>query len=458
MIARNSFGSISFDAPVRVAAVGLLCLITAACDRAALLAPTNSRITLTAASRVVPLNGTTELQATVLENSGSPVPNGTTVRFTTSLGRIDPVEATTRNGVAVTTFQAGNESGVAQITAVSGLATATGGTTGTGTGGTPTPTTGTAGNVVEITIGAAAVRGITLSANPGTLRPSGSSVEVSAFVNDANGNPVRSVPVTFTTTRGTITPALANTDTEGVARATLTASETATVTARVGGGSGGGGTGGGGTTPPPTTGTGGTSATIEVRTATTPSFTLATTPESPSAGQPVVLTITPSTAAAGGGTGTTPTNLAPRVIVNWGDGDNDDIGVVAAPRSVTHIYDAPGFYTITARGTQEGEEFTNATAVTVAQRPPVELRVDPTSGTSATVFTFTITPTTGALIQEITIDYGDGQRDELGAVATQTTRQHQYAARAAPYTATVTQRETNGNVTRATVTVSVTGS
>ena len=455
MIARNSFRPISFDAPLRLSAVGLLCLVTVACDRAALLAPTNSRITLTAASRVVPLNGATELQATVLENSGSPVPNGTTVRFTTSLGRVDPVEAETRNGVAVTTFQAGGESGVAQVTAVSGLATATGGTTGTGTGTPTTPTTGTAGNVVEITIGAAAVRGITLAANPGTLRPSGSSVEISAFVNDANGNPVRSVPVTFTTTRGTITPALANTDADGVARSVLTGSETATVTARVGAGSGG--TTGGGTTPPPAGSTGGTTATIEVRTASTPSFSLTTAPTSPSAGQPVILTITPGTAAAGGGTGTTPTNLAPTVRVNWGDGDNDDIGVVAAVRSVTHTYDAPGFYTITATGTQEGEEFTNATAVTVSSPPPVELTVNPTSGNTSTTFTFTITPTPGALIRNVRINYGDNTGDDFGALSTQRTVTHVYST-SGTKTVTVTQEETNNRVTTATATVLVTGS
>jgi PKD repeat protein len=263
------------------------------------------------------------------------------------------------------------------------------------------------------------------------------------------------VPVTFTTTRGTITPALANTDADGVARSVLTGSETATVTARVGAGSGG--TTGGGTTPPPAGSTGGTTATIEVRTASTPSFSLTTAPTSPSAGQPVILTITPGTAAAGGGTGTTPTNLAPTVRVNWGDGDNDDIGVVAAVRSVTHTYDAPGFYTITATGTQEGEEFTNATAVTVSSPPPVELNVNPTSGNTSTTFTFTITPTPGALIRNVRINYGDNTGDDFGALSTQRTVTHVYST-SGTKTVTVTQEETNNRVTTATATVLVTGS
>ena len=423
MISRTNRRSSLFDARTALLAVVVVSLGVAGCDRAALLAPTNSRISLTASSRVVALNGSTQLQATVLENSGSPVPNGTTVRFTTNLGRVDPVESKTQNGVAVATFFAGNESGVAQIQAISGLAT--GGTTttpGTGTGGTGSTTT--AGNVVEITVGAAAANRVTLSASPSTVRPSGSSVEVSAFVSDTNGNPVRQVPVTFSTTRGTMNPSVVNTDGEGIARSTLTASETATVTARVG------------------SGADNRTATLEVRTTTTPSFTLATSPTSPSAGQPVSLTITPAA------------NTAPVVTVNWGDGDSDDIGVVAAVRSVTHTYDAPGFFTISATGSQDGDTFSNATSVTVASRPPVQLTVTPTTASVGTPFSFTITPTTGALIQRIVINYGDGTEDDLGAISTQTTRQHSYSTQGQKV-ATATQTETNGNVTRATVTVTV---
>lgn len=398
------------------------------CDTAPLLGPINSRITLTVSNRVLPTGGSATLTATVLENSGSPVPNGTSVRFLTSLGRVDPAEATTSNGVATATFFAGDTSGTAQIQALSGLAQpgAGSGTGGTGGGaGAPAPTS-TAGNVVEITIGAAAANGITLSANPSTVRPSGSTAEIEAFVTATNGQALPNVPVSFSTTRGTVIPSVANTDANGVARTTLTASEAATVTARVGQG-----------------GTGQT-ATLEVRASTVASFTLATTPSSPAAGQPVSLTITPAQ------------NTAPRVVVNWGDTSNpQDLGIVSAARSVTHTYAAPGFYNIEATGTSaDGETFTNAIPVTVAQQPPVGLIVNPTSGPLSTNFTFTITPTTGALIQNITIAYGDGQQDTLGAISSQTTRQHRYNS-PGTYTATVTQTETTGNVTFASVTVTV---
>jgi hypothetical protein len=437
MITRASGRALWFDARLVWAAVLLVCVVSFACDKATLLGPIGSSISLTSSSQVVPPGGTAQLTAVVLENSGQPVPNGTTVRFTTSLGSVDPIEAQTRNGVATATFVAGNDSGTAEIRAISGLASAP----GTNTSATPTPTTPaapgaatpttpaapssstSAGNVVRILVGAAGAQAVTLAATPSTVSPAGSSVEITAFVNDTNGNRLPNVPVTFSTTRGSLNPTIANTDGNGVARTTLTASEAATVSARVGS----------------------QTATLEVRASTVASFTLAISPTNPAAGQPVSLTITPAA------------NTAARVTVNWGDSGNpQDIGVVAAARSVTHTYGSPGFFTIEASGTSaDGEVFTNTIAVTVASQPPVQVTANPTTATVGATFSFTITPTTGALIQEIRINYGDGTEDNLGATSTQTTRQHSYSTQGQK-TVTVTQTETNGRVTIATVTVTVT--
>jgi PKD repeat protein len=410
-----------------VVTVVAACATTVACDSAPLLAPTNSTITMTASTRVLPTGGSADLTATVLENSGSAVPDGTTVRFSASLGHIEPEEAQTRNGTARARFIAGHESGMATIRALSGLAS--GGSSGTGGSSTPA-------NEVQISVGAAAAGAVTLTANPGTVRPSGSSVEVMAFVTDTNGNWLPNVPVVFSTTRGTVTPAVVATDGEGFARTTLTASETATVTATVG--SGASGQAGGGSSS--------RTATLEIRAATVASFTLATSPSEPAVGQPVSLTITPAA------------NTAPRVTVNWGDGSVEDIGVVSAARSVTHAYTTPGFYTISAAGTSpEGDTFSNSIAVTVASAPPVQVTANPTSGSLATSFSFTITPTTGALISAIRINYGDGTEENLGAISTSVTRQHTYSSTGSK-TVTVTQTETNGRVTQATVTITVTSS
>src|ERR687892_1600519 len=133
----------------------VLAVLAAACDKAQLLAPTKSTITLSAPTRVLPSNGTTPITAAVMEQAGTPVQNGTTVRFTTTLGHVDPVEVQTVNGLAITTFFAGPNSGKATVSATSGAATG-------GEGNA---------NALEITIGAAAVNTVTVRANPGSIGP-----------------------------------------------------------------------------------------------------------------------------------------------------------------------------------------------------------------------------------------------------------------------------------------------
>src|SRR4029453_3869005 len=125
--------------------VGMVASIVAlACDKVPLLAPTQSTITLTSSTTRAPLNSEVELIATVQEQSGSPVHDGTLVTFSTSLGTLAPSEVTTTRGAGRTKLQAGSQSGVATVNATSGSARTTGGTTTPTTpGGTPTTTPGT---------------------------------------------------------------------------------------------------------------------------------------------------------------------------------------------------------------------------------------------------------------------------------------------------------------------------
>src|SRR5438477_617784 len=95
-------------APTGLLAAGLTALVAVGCDKVQLTAPASSTITLTTPTRTLPTGGSTELSAQVVEQGGTPVQNGTTIRFTTSLGRVDPVETQTRNGVATTMFFAGD--------------------------------------------------------------------------------------------------------------------------------------------------------------------------------------------------------------------------------------------------------------------------------------------------------------------------------------------------------------
>src|SRR3954471_22321239 len=72
-----------------------LFLVETACNRVPLLAPSGSTITLTTATSVLPVNGKATIIAQVVENAGTAPQAGTHVTFTTSLGTIQPSEATT---------------------------------------------------------------------------------------------------------------------------------------------------------------------------------------------------------------------------------------------------------------------------------------------------------------------------------------------------------------------------
>lgn len=119
-----------------LALVLLTIAATAACDRDPLVAPVASTITVSATDTKVAPGGSTEVFAVVIEEAGTPVHNGTVVRFSSTLGRVEPEQATTRDGVARATFTAGSMAGTAKVTASSGAAAAS-----------------ELGNVVEITVG-----------------------------------------------------------------------------------------------------------------------------------------------------------------------------------------------------------------------------------------------------------------------------------------------------------------
>jgi PKD repeat protein len=74
---------------------------------------------------------------------------------------------------------------------------------------------------------------VTLGASPGSGTAGGTAI-VTARVQNASGVALSNVMVTFTTTRGTVSPAQVATSGSGAATATLTASDTADVTAFAG--------------------------------------------------------------------------------------------------------------------------------------------------------------------------------------------------------------------------------
>ncbi|HEX7937623.1 MAG TPA: hypothetical protein VF483_01455, partial [Gemmatimonadaceae bacterium] len=145
----------------------LVLLLSAACEKVPLTAPTGSSITLTASTNVLSANGSADIVAQVLEASGTPPHSGTHVIFTTTVGRIEPADASTdAGGRVVVKLVANGASGNATITAQSGGAT-------TGTNG-----------ALHIAVGAAAVGHVNMSANPNPVSALGGTSTITASVID----------------------------------------------------------------------------------------------------------------------------------------------------------------------------------------------------------------------------------------------------------------------------------
>src|SRR5919204_5917684 len=94
--------------------------LTSACHGAPLLAPSGSTITLTALATALPLGGSTQIIAQVIEPAGTPPQHGTQLTFSTNLGSIQPPEAERdASGRVAVTFNAGTQNGIATIIAIS---------------------------------------------------------------------------------------------------------------------------------------------------------------------------------------------------------------------------------------------------------------------------------------------------------------------------------------------------
>jgi len=381
-----------FDVTRRGAGLLVLALAAAGCENSQLLAPTKSTITLSAPTRVLPTGGTTEVTAIVVEEAGTPVANGTTVRFSTSLGRVDPVEQQTRNGVATTTFFAMSTSGVAQITAISGAAS--GGTDKT--------------NVLEITIGTAAVNTVTLRANPGSVSAAGGSVELIATVVAENGRALEGISVTFSTDQGTLASPTATTDAAGQARTTLTTTQKATVAATAGAK---------------------TSSNVTVDLRVGPGVSISCTPASGSGNCSAVQAGVTNNAAAVLFTvkKASSTSALRTATIDFGDGTSQALGNLSADATVTHTYSGPSgsnnvSYTATVQATDlNGESASASTVVILTPRgtvTPINVNITATEGTKTQLsarWTFKATVTGGgeggtgnATIRTYKWTFGDG--------------------------------------------------
>ena len=356
--------------------------LTVACQKVPLLAPSGSTITLTALATVLPVNGSTDIIAQLIEASGTPPHSGTSVTFTTNLGTVQPSQAETDIAGRVTVkYLASNGSGTATITAISG------GVSASGT------------NAIKIAIGAAAVGTVRVDANPSIIPASGGTSTITATAFDSNGNLLTTVPVSFTTDAGAVSPAVATTDGNGKAQTTLTTTKAATVTASAGITSGTG-TGTGSTTTSPQ------SATVKVNVNVSPSITVGTpSPPTPSVGQSVTFPLTYGTDANG--------SPVQSVTVDFGDGSRPTV-LTGKPASVSHTYNTIGSFSVRATVTDAlGDTSSAASSVNVGALGSVTVgSPSPSSPSVGQAVTFPITYNdTGNTIQRITMSWGDGTPD-----------------------------------------------
>src|SRR3954470_1782454 len=292
------------------AVVLLLCVAiplgVISCDKVPLLAPTGTVITLIPTSNTLTLNSQIDIVATVIENgaaagtgtgsttssgAGTPVQNGTVITFTTTIGRVEPSEARTHNGKVTVRLISTGQSGTARVTAFSGGAS----------------------SAIDVKVGATGAEKVVMSASPQTLSSSGGSSTITALIADVGGSGLANIPVTFTTTAGTVSPPTTVTDANGVATATLTTGATATVTARIAGAPNdtGGGSG--------ATGTNSITVTVNARGLSA----FSASPNPATVGQVVTFTVTADTNAnITGGT------------LNFGDGQSTPISAIGG--TITH--------------------------------------------------------------------------------------------------------------------------
>ena len=430
-----------------VAFVALVCitLVTLACEKVPLLAPSGSTITLTTSTNVLAATATTTIVAQVLEASGTPPHSGTQVNFTTTLGHIEPAEALTDlNGRVTVVFSAGGGSGTATIAAVSG---------GASTG---------ANGAVKIVVGTAAVASVRVNANPASVSALGGSTAISATVLDINGNALPLVPVVFSTTAGTLSASVVTTDGSGGAVCVLTTSQQAVVTASVGAQSStttpSTGTGGGTTTPATTTTSGQASGTVTVTVNAAPTLAI-TPPTSASAGLPASFTFAVTAAAANG-------SAVRDLTVKWGDGGSQSLGAVTGNAVVSHTYQTTGSYAVTATLLDSsGNSTTVSTAVNVLPVASPTIIITPSvpssctgGGTCTVSFQIQVTPPTGVGIVGANVAFGTQAvpaEAGLGGLTGSATVQAQYPAHAGAQTVTVTVTDTLNRTTAGFTTISI---
>jgi len=260
----------------------------------------------------------------------------------------------------------------------------------------------------EMTINATVIENGTASSGSGTTT-----------TRSGGGTPVQNgTVVTFTTTVGRIEPAEARTSNGSVSVRFITGSTsgTAVVTAYSGGAS--------------------ATKNINVGTAAVKTVTVTTTPQALAAAGGTAQISAAVTDAGGNPVGGVPVTFATdKGAINPSTATADSNGVATATITTT----STAKITATA-GTVKSNEAT----LTVNARGLASFTATPNATSAGVPVTFSVTPTAGANISNVRVDFGDGSGTSLGAISAQQNAVHTYQA-AGTYTATATSSDGSGD-------------
>lgn len=347
-----------------MAAVLAIGMLAAACDKVPLTAPTESTITLFSSATFVPVNGSIEITASVIESAGTAVQNGTLVTFTSTVGTIEPREARTNAGKVTVRLVAGAVSGRAQIRAFSG---------------------GAQSEALEVAVGGAAVETLTVVATPTTVPSSGGTVELVATVADTSGNRISGVPVSFSTTAGVLSASSAVSDGNGEARTRLTTSLAADVTAAAGS----------------------KTATAKIAVVNAPVLSL-TVPTTGVVGTSVTIDVRINSGAQNA-------TALRSASLDFGDGSSQTLSVNAGSATLdqrtAHTYRASGVFQVQLTVVDAlGQRATASSAISIAALAPLFATITSSGGTlrPQVPITFTAAATPATDIRSYVWDFGDG--------------------------------------------------
>ncbi len=179
-----------------VLVLALAAVVAVACDSANPVAPNGTVLTISAAPTQIDLTGSSTITVIGRQPNGNPLNPGTEVRFSTSLGSINPLIAEVGNdGSAVATLRGQGRAGTATVEATTGGGTASGGDGSTSGGGTTAS--------IDVEIGRAA-SSVSLQATPASVPESGATVQLLALVRDVDGEPLGGIAVNFQAQIGTL--------------------------------------------------------------------------------------------------------------------------------------------------------------------------------------------------------------------------------------------------------------